>query len=246
MTSIEPVLAVLLFSSLAAALAALGAAPFAGGRQPAAAWIGGAYALASGLMLGAGHLLLSRGLERAGLTVVAGAALGVVYAHGIKRYTGTHVVDRRPEAANAVGLGYKLLLENGLHSAAEGVAIGVAMVLELKLGIFVALALAVHNIGEAMALTDTLRRRGISTGEAAGLCVGTNVPQPLLALAVFALAPVLGGLLPAALGFAAGALVFLVLTELLPASYQRAPGELIALVVSVAAGAVLLLEDFFV
>ena len=116
-------------------------------------------------MLGAGHLLMSRGLERGDLSVVAGAATGVLYAWWIKRYTGAHLVDRRPESATDEGVGYKLLLENMLHAAAEGVAIGVAMVLELKLGIFVALALAVHNIGEAMALTDTLRRRGISIGD---------------------------------------------------------------------------------
>lgn len=242
----EPVLAVLLFSSLAALLAALGVVPFIGGRQPPAVWIAGAYALASGLMLGSGHLLMSRGLERGALAVVAGAAVGVLYAWWIKRYTGAHVVDRRPETASDAGLGYKLLLESMLHAAAEGVAIGVAMVLDLGLGIFLALALAAHNIGEAMALTDTLRRRGISLGAAAGLCVGTNVPQPLLALAVFALEPVLGGLLAAALGFAAGALAFLVLTELLPASYERGRGVVIALVLTVAAGAVLLLEDLFV
>ncbi|MFQ5349151.1 MAG: ZIP family metal transporter [Thermoanaerobaculia bacterium] len=242
----EPVLAVLLFSTLATLLAALGILPFLGGRRPAAVWIAGAYALASGLMLGAGHLLMSRGLERGAVSVVAGAAAGVLYAWWIKRYTGAHVVDRRPQAADQEGLVYRPLLENMLHAAAEGVAIGVAMVLEIKLGIFVALALAVHNIGEAMALTDTLHRRGISIGEAAGLCVGTNVPQPLLALAVFALDPVLTGLLPAALGFAAGAMVFLVLTELLPASYERGRGTVIALVVSAGAGAVILLEDFFV
>ena len=241
----EPVLAVLLFSSLAALLAALGVLPFVAARRPSAVWIAGAYALASGLMLGAGHLLMSRGLERGNLSVVAGAAAGVLYAWWIKRYTGAQVYDRRPEGADEEPP-YKLLLENMLHAAAEGVAIGVAMVLEIKLGIFVALALAVHNIGESMALTDALRRRGVSLGEAAGLCVGTNVPQPLLALAVFALDPVLTGLLPAALGFAAGALVFLVLTELLPASYQRARGSVIALVVSAAAGLVILLEDFFV
>ena len=242
----EPVLAVLLFSSLAALLAALGVVPFAAGRRPGAAWIAGAYALASGLMLGAGHLLMSRGLERGDASVVAGAALGVLYAWWIKRYTGAQVYDRRPEASADEEPRYKLLLENMLHAAAEGVAIGVAMVLEIKLGVFVALALAVHNVGEGMALTDALHRRGVAIGEAAGLCVGTNVPQPLVALAVFALDPVLAGLLPAALGFAAGALVFLVLTELLPASYERAEGTLIALVVSASAGATLLLEDYFV
>ena len=242
----EPVLAVLLFSSLAAMLAVLGVLPFVADRRPASVWIAGAYALASGLMLGAGHLLMSRGLERGAASVVAGAAAGVLYAWWIKRYTGAQVDDRRPEAAEEEAPRYKLLLENLLHAAAEGVAIGVAMVLEIKLGVFVALALAVHNVGESMALTDALRRRGVSIGEAAGLCVGTNVPQPLLALAVFALDPVLTGLLPAALGFAAGSLVFLVLTELLPASYERARGAVIALVVSATAGLVILLEDFFV
>ncbi len=242
----EPVLAVLLFSSLAALLAALGVLPFAAGRRPAAAWIAGAYALASGLMLGAGYLLTSRGLERGALAVVGGAALGVLYAWWIKRYTGAHIFDRQPQATAEEVPGYKLVLENLLHAAAEGVAIGVAMVLDLRLGVFVALALAVHNVGEAMALTDAFHRRGIGIGEAAGLCVGTNVPQPLLALAVFALDPVLTALLPAALGFAAGALVFLVLTELLPASYERGPRILVGLVVSASAGAVVLLEDFFV
>ena len=242
----EPVLAVLLYSSLAAALAALGALPFVGGRRPSGAWVGGAYALASGLMLGAGHLLVIRGLELAGLSVILGAALGVLYSFWIKASTGIQELDRRPDGQASPEYGYKIILENMLHSASEGVAIGVAMVLELKLGIFMALALAVHNIGEAMALTDLLRRRRMTTGEAAGLCIATNLPQPLLALATFALSPLLTGLLPPALGFAAGSLVFLVLTELLPASYQRVRGELVAVVVSVTAGVVLLLENFFV
>ncbi len=241
----EPVVAVLLFGSLAAVLAAAGALPYAGGRRPAAAWVGGAYAVASGLMLGAGHLLMSHGLETAGATLVAGAGAGVLYSHGIQRYSGTQGLDHSPGGELAAGFGYKVILENTLHSASEGVAIGVAMVLDLRLGIFMALALAVHNVGEAMALTDVLTRRGMNAREAAGLCVATNVTQPLLALAVFALSPLLAGLLPAALGFAAGSLVFLVLTELLPGSYKRAAHGLVALLVSVAAGTVLLLEDVF-
>ena len=133
-----------------------------------------------------------------------------------------------------------------LHSAAEGMAIGVAMVLELRLGIFLALALAVHNVAESMALTEILRRRGIGVGAAAGLCVVAKITQPVLALAAFALAPVMTELLPGALGFAAGCLVFLVLTELLPASYRRASTLPVGLLVSVAAGALLLLEHLFV
>ncbi len=116
------------------------------------------------------------------------------------------------------------------------------MALELRLGIYLALALAVHNVGEAMALTDVLRRRGVSAGESAGLAVVTNVVQPLLAVVVFALSPSLRELFPAFLGFAAAALVFLALTELVPASYHRADARIVALLVSAAAGAVVLLQ----
>ena len=76
----------------------------------------------------------------------------------------------------------------------------------------------------------------------AGLAIVTNVPQPLLAIVGFALAPALEGIFPGMLGFAAGALVYLVLTDLLPASYHRADDRLVAFLVSAAAGAVALLE----
>jgi zinc transporter ZupT len=150
-----------------------------------------------------------------------------------------------PAASPRVALGYRVLLQNALHSAAEGIAVGMATVLELRLGIFLALALAVHNIAESMALTEILRRQGATVAEAAGLCVVAKITTPVLALAAFALAPVMTALLPGALGFAAGCLVFLVLTELLPASYRRAAKLPVGVMVSAAAGAMVLLEHLF-
>ena len=223
----EPVLAVLLLSTLAAVFGALGALPFGLPRPPSRAMVGGAYALASGLMLGAGYLLLERGLDRTTIPVVVGAGIGVAYTYAIQLYSG--LSDLRLDGADPAAatqssgttdaaIGYKVLLQYALHSAAEGLAIGIAMVLDLRLGIFIALTLAVHNVAESMTLTEILRRRGIGVSEAAGLCVVAKITQPVLALAAFALAPVMKDFLPAALGFTSGCLVFLVLTELLPAS----------------------------
>jgi ZIP family zinc transporter len=251
----QPVLTVLWISSAAAVFGALGSLPFGLRRPPSRAIVGGAYALASGLMLGAGYLLLGRALDRATVAVLVGAALGVLYTHGIQVYSGLVELEVEPgapprfaEASAPPGpeLGYKVLLQYALHSAAEGLAIGIAMVLELRLGVFLALALAVHNVAESMALTEILRQRGMSVSEAFGLCVVAKITQPVLALAAFALAPVMTALLPGALGFAAGCMVFLVLTELLPASYRRASKLPVGLLVSIAAGAVLLLEHVFV
>ena len=245
----EPVLLVLLFGSLAAGSAALGALPFAGGRRPGPAWIGSAYALAGGAMLGVGYLLMSRGLAEATLPVVLGAVAGVAYTRWVQSYAGLDDLDDRADLPAPYS--YKFILQDTLHASAEGVAIGVAMALELELGIFLAVALAIHNVGEAMALTDVLRGRPAAdtapttVGESAGLAVVTNVTQPLMAVVAFAISPALGALFPAFVGFAAAALVFLTLTDLVPASYQRADARLVALLVSVAAAVVVLLQAVF-
>lgn len=235
----EPVLALLLYSGVAAAMTALGALPFALGRPPGPLRVALAESLAGGLMLGAAYLLVDRGLEVGVWPVLGGATLGVAYTWWIRRYAGLQDLDAG--SVEGAERGYKLILRNVLHSASEGVAIGVAMVLDPRLGVFVALALALHNVGEGISLTAALGER-VAAGHAAGLSVASKISQPLLALAAFALAPALAGFLPAGLGFAAGALLFLVLTELVPDAYERAPALGIALVVSGAAGGVVLLE----
>ncbi len=242
----DPVLIVLLYGALAAGASALGTLPFAFGDGPRAWMVGAAYALASGFMLGAGYLLMSEGLEAEAIFAVLGAGLGVVYTLWTQAYPGTDRLDIGPEQEIGRDAGYKAILQSTLHAAAEGIAIGVAMVVNISLGIFMALALAVHNVGEAMALTAVLRQRGMTVGESAGLCVITNVTQPLFAIVAFALSPALGHFLPAALGFSAGSLVFLVLTELAPASYERASPTLVATLMSIAAAAVVFLEHLFV
>ena len=243
---VDPVLIVLLFGALAAGASALGAVPFAFGDGPRPWVLGAAYALASGFMLGAGYLLMSEGLEAEAIFAVLGGGLGVLYTRWTQSYPGTDRLETDPEGEIGRDAGYLTILQSTLHAAAEGIAIGVAMVVDISFGIFMALALAVHNVGEAMALTAILRQRGMTVGESAGLCVVTNVTQPLFAIVAFALSPALGHFLPAALGFSAGSLVFLVLTELAPASYRRASRTLVATLMSIAAAAVVFLEHVFV
>ena len=60
--------------------------------------------------------------------------------------------------------------------------------------------------------------------------VATNANQVLVAVVVFTVAGALPVLFPWALGFAAGALIYLLLVELLPESYHQAGHTSIALV----------------
>jgi len=238
---LDPTLTVLLFSSLAAATSMLGALPLAGRTRLHIERIGWANALAAGLMLGAAYALSSSGVESGPVLSTAGALLGIIYSYWTHRVSGTEDLDLNRLSESDPVYGYKILLLNTLHSASEGVAIGVAMVASLPFGIFLALAIAVHNVPEATVLCEVLRGGGVRRGVATGLALASNIGQILLAVVTFAVVSAAPGTLPAVLGFAAGALIYLVLVELLPESYRQAGPTSIAIVTTVAMGVLVLL-----
>lgn len=113
-----------------------------------------------------------------------------------------------------------------IHSIPEGVAIGVGFATEeLRFGVLLALAIAVHNIPEGIAVTLPLRAKGISLWACAGYAILTSVPQPLAAVPSFLLVSVFKLLLPAGLGFAGGAMIYLVAAELVPDGLARCSRE---------------------
>ncbi len=121
-------------------------------------------------------------------------------------------------------------------------AIGAASAVNPSFGVYMAVAIAVHNIPEGTVLSRVLTSRGVGFSQAAGLSVTTNVSQVLLAVATFAIVSAAPGLLPWALGFAVGGLIYLVMAELLPECYEQAGHTSIALVTIVAMGMVILLS----
>lgn len=235
-------LTVLLYSSIAVGAAVFGALPLVRRDRVPTRWIGWANALAAGSMLGAAYALSKAGGHLAHLQVAFGAALGVVFIFWTHRASATEELDLNQLEETDPVYGYKVLLVNFLHSASEGVAIGVAMAVSLPFGIFMALTIGVHNIPEATILCAVLRSRGMRLGEAAGLAVAANVSQILLALVTHGLVAAAPGMLAAALGFAIGALTYLALVELLPESYREAGATTIAIVTTVAMGALILMS----
>jgi ZIP family zinc transporter len=239
--TLDLTLLVLLYSTVAAAAATLGAVPLVWRARPSVRWIGWANALAAGLMIGAAYALMVVGLVKIPWSGIVGALLGVVFVNRTHSASGTADLDLNRLEETTPEYGYQVLLINILHSAAEGIAIGVAMAVSLPFGIFMALAIAVHNVPEAMVLCAILTARGVSLRDAAMLAVASNVSQILLAIVAFALVTAAPLLLPWALGFAVGALIYLVMAELLPECYRQAGRTSIAVVTIVAMGIVLLL-----
>lgn len=113
-----------------------------------------------------------------------------------------------------------------LHNVPEGLAVGVAFgaaaagVDGASHGAAVALAIgiAIQNFPEGIAVALPLRREGVSRGRAFLAGQASALVEPVAAAAGAAAVLVATPLLPYALAFAAGAMVFVVVEELVPES----------------------------
>jgi zinc transporter, ZIP family len=215
------------WSVLAAIAAGLG--PFFIGRK----YLGWANALAAGMMLGAGYLVMTAGLSRGILIASGGAAVGATIAFAIHVLLG---VGSRPVIAYTA---------SAVHSAPEGIAMGAAMALSPAFGFFVVLTLALHNISESAVVISQLENGGFKRGRATLLAIGARATQIIFALLALVFAHTSQAALSFTLGFAFGALVYLCIAELLPEAYHAAGRTSIAVVASVAAGVVSLLGGRF-
>ncbi len=95
--------------------------------------------------------------------------------------------------------------------------------IRLPQGILVTLAIGLHNVPEGLATATVLVARGIPASHAFWWTLATSLPQPLLALPSFVFVDAFSSLLPLALGFAAGCMVWMVFAELLPDALADAP-----------------------
>jgi zinc transporter ZupT len=102
----------------------------------------------------------------------------------------------------------------------------------MTLAAVIVAAIAVHNVPEGLAISAVLRPRGASVAACAGWSIVSSLPQPLMAVPAFLLVEAFAPALPYGIGFAAGAMVFMVFVELLPEAYDQARRPSVALLVS--------------
>jgi zinc transporter ZupT len=224
---------VFVYASITALATGLGAIPFFLVRKITRNVVSYSNAVASGLMLGASFGLLAEGARHGSWQVFVGANAGVLFILATSKWLESHEV----QFGSMRGLGARrmllIVIVMAVHSFAEGVAVGASFAGGITLAIFVTAAIAVHNIPEGLAISAVLRPRGVSVAACAGWSVVSCLPQPLMAVPSFLFVEAFRPSLPYALGFAAGAMVLMVLLELLPEAYEhgrRAPvGMLLSL-----------------
>ncbi len=215
------VLIVAVISDLATGLGAL---PFAFVSRLAPRWEGLASAMAGGMMLSASVFTLAdKALKIGGVLPVSA---GLLAGSGFFAGTAYLVARRDWRVQNLSGADSRravlIIVAMFVHSIPEGVAIGVGFGTgEVNFGLLLALAIGIHNIPEGAAVSLPLRAKGVSVWACGGYAILTSLPQPLLAVPSFLLVETFKPLLPAGLGFAGGAMIFLVAAELIPESLER-------------------------
>ncbi|WP_435348919.1 ZIP family metal transporter [Haloarchaeobius sp. HRN-SO-5] len=120
-----------------------------------------------------------------------------------------------------------------VHSFPEGVAVGVSFA-ELGLNgapstlgfavpllaVFMTVAISIHNVPEGTAIAIPMRAMGLSNWRMVGAAVFSSLPQPIGAVVAFVFVSWAEAFLPFGFGFAAGAMVYLVVTEFVPEALE--------------------------
>src|SRR5512133_191762 len=209
-------------AALATALATgLGAIPLAFARRNPQAWIVGGSAGAAVLMLLASGLLLYEGWSESAGSTGAGVGVGILAIVLSTRWLRARD-DWRFEALRGAQARSALIIVGVMtvHSSAEGIGVGVSFGGGESVGFATAAAIAVHNIPEGLAISLVLVPQGVTVSRAALWSIFSSLPQPLLAVPAFLFVEAFGAALPVGLGFAGGAMVWMVLAEVAPAALR--------------------------
>lgn len=232
-------------AALATALATgLGALPFFYFKDIPRRWLGISNAVAAGLMLGASHGLIAEGVTFDPVRLLLGVLIGIAFIVLSHR-----VLEGREEleigALKGAGALKAFLIVGVMtvHSFSEGVGVGVSFGGGQELGGLITTAIAVHNIPEGLAISLVLVPRGTPPWRAGLWSIFSSLPQPLMAVPAFLFVTFFEPFLPVGLGFAAGAMIWMVFAELVPDALEATSRHAAALAVALSILAMLAFQQ---
>lgn len=200
-------------------------------RNPSERSLDSALGFAAGVMLSASFTsLILPGIEVGGVfPVVVGFALGVLVLDQADQWVPhVHVVitgDVRENGTSDPRTASVLLfiVAITLHNMPEGLAVGVGFGAgNLGDALALALAIGIQNVPEGLAVAVAARNAGFGSlfyAAIAGIRAGL-VEIPLAVLGAFAV-QVATPILPYAMGFAAGGMLFVISDEIVPETHSR-------------------------
>ena len=162
-----------------------------------------------------------------------------------------HLATHKKANGNLFVAGLVMMVAIALHNVPEGMVIGASYAIEPDLiaslfsssGFIMAIVIGLHNIPEGMAVSVPLISGGMGKAKAVSLTALSGLPTVIGALVGFALGGINEMMLVLSLGFASGAMLYVVFGELLPESILMWKSKLpaLALFVGVLAGFLLVM-----
>lgn len=156
--------------------------------------------------------------------VVLGMAFGVILMLSLDRFT-----PHEHETIGSFGPGndrfnkvWLFVFAISLHNLPEGMAIGVGFShADMAIGLPLTIAIVLQDIPEGLAVALALRSAGVSRLRAVLIAGATGVFEPLGSLLGVSLSSGLAFSYPIGLGFAAGAMLFVVSHEVIPETHRN-------------------------
>jgi ZIP family zinc transporter len=196
---------------------------FSRGSMPQQGWLLG---LSGGIMAAVVLLdLWPEALRQGSIWItVTGSALGAALIMKAEILLELLPWSRRQRLGKGIKLGLLLGVGIGAHNLPEGIAIGASWAVGRRVQEWFGLAvlMAVHNIPEGMVIASAMRLEKVSFAKIWALLLLVELPMAFgSGLGAF-LGRISGEMVALALGFAGGAMLFLVGRELLPLAKKLA------------------------
>ena len=250
LSNYHPALLALLAGLFTWGMTALGAATVFLSREMPRSWLDAMLGFAAGVMIAASvwSLLLpaidlaeSSG-QVAWLPAAAGFLLGGAFLRLVDKYLPHLHLFEPDEAAEGVSTTWHrttlLIIAITLHNLPEGLAVGVAFgaahVLAggeqaaalLAGAVTLAIGIGLQNLPEGAAVSMPLRREGLSPAKSFFFGQLSALVEPVGAVLGASAVMVIRPLLPYAMAFAAGAMIFVVVEEIIPESQSSGNGDI--------------------
>lgn len=165
----------------------------------------------------------SRGFAVSG--VIVALLFGALVMHLAHQYAPhEHFGPKGRENADASRLRrvWLFVIAIALHNFPEGLAVGVAAGSgDLADGLGVTLGIGLQNMPEGLAVAVALRSQGYGAGHAFRIAMLSGALEPLGGLFGAGALAISGALLPWALAFAAGAMLFIISSEVIPETHRQ-------------------------
>ncbi len=241
----ESTLNVFLYAMVTAVATGLGALPFLFFKRITREWLGYSNAVAAGLMLTASFTLIFEGLELSLWLTVLGILSGLLFILVSDNWLGKRsdlsISNLRgADARKAI----MILGVMTLHSFTEGVGVGVSFGNGRDLGIFITAAIAIHNIPEGLAISLIMIPRGMGVWITAFYCVLSSIPQPIMAVPSYLFVEAFNPFLPVGLGFAGGAMIWMVFSEIIPEANADTSTKRIGVVIALSVVLMIIFQEF--